>query len=120
MSPKELVKSWFEKWEEGDFLNLPVTEDFKHTSPYGTIDGKEEYLNLVKANKEKFLGHRFELDDEIYGEDSACVRYTTTQDNFTMEVSEWYYLSNGLIKEIIAYYNIEGEINNDRKLNEPN
>ena len=37
---KDLVKKWFEVWENGDFQNIPVTEDFKHTSPFGTIDGK--------------------------------------------------------------------------------
>jgi len=66
MDVKELVRAWYEKWEEGDFHNLPLAENFKHTSPFGTIDGKDEYLNLVGANRDKFLGHRFELHDEIY------------------------------------------------------
>ena len=115
MNLKELVKEWFEKWEEGDFHELPISENFKHTSPFGTIDGKEKYIKLVEANKDKFLGHRFEIHDEIYDGDKGCVRYTAVQGDFTLDVSEWYFAKNDLIEEIVAYYHI-GEIREDREL----
>ncbi|MGI9551309.1 MAG: nuclear transport factor 2 family protein [Aurantibacter sp.] len=109
MQPKELIKVWFDKWEGGNFQNLPISENFRHTSPYGTINGKKEYLELVKANKDKFLGHRFEIHDIISDEDKVCVRYTAVQKDFRLEVSEWHFVKNGLIEEIVAYYNIEEE-----------
>lgn len=112
---KNLVNQWFEKWRAGDFYNLPISENFKHTSPFGTIDGKEAYVKLVEADKDKFLGYRFEIRDEIYEENKACVRYTATQGDFKLDVSEWYYIKDNLIEEIIAYYHI-GEIRDDRKL----
>lgn len=115
MSLENLVNDWFEKWEKGDFLNLPVSEDFKHTSPFGTINGKQQYLNLVESNKDKFLGYKFEIHDAIYDNHKACVRYTAKQGDFTLEVSEWYYVNNNLIEEIIAYYHI-GEIREERKI----
>ncbi len=119
MEIKDLVKKWFTVWETGNFQEIPVTDDFKHTSPYGTIPSKKEYLKLVEANRDKFLGNRILVHDEIYGPDKACVRYTVSKDDFTMEVSEWLYRKNGLIQVIIAYYNIEGEISEERKLSEP-
>jgi len=118
MDLKELVKQWFDKWEEGDFYNLPVTESFKHTSPFTTINGKEEYIRLVEANKNKFLGYRFDIHDEIYDKERACVRYTAIKGDFKLNVSEWYFASNNLIEEIIAYYHI-GEVRDDRKLSKP-
>jgi hypothetical protein len=42
MNSKTLVEEWFSKWGTGDFTNLPITENFKHTSPFGTINGKKE------------------------------------------------------------------------------
>lgn len=116
MDSKALVHKWFDKWESGDFLNLPITDDFRHKSPYGTIDGKAAYLDIVSANREQFLGHRFELHDELYAEGRACVRYTGRKKDFALEVSEWYRFRDGLIAEIVAYYNIEGEISEERKL----
>jgi len=115
MDISELVKKWFELWEKGDFMALPLADNFKHTSPFGTIDGKKAYLDLVSANTDKFLGHRFKLHDTLHGDNKACVRYTTTQGDLSMEVSEWYYIKDNLISEIIAYYHI-GEIREERKL----
>ena len=94
---------------------MPISENFKHTSPFGTINGKKEYVNLVEANKDKFLGYRFEIQDEIYDKDKACVRYTAVQGDFELDVSEWYYEKNDLIESIVAYYHI-GEIREERKL----
>ena len=119
MQSEALVKQWFQYWEKGDFQDLPLTENFSHTSPYGTINGKMTYLDIVEMNRDKFLGHHFEIHDAIYMEDHACVRYSAIKDNFRLDVSEWYYIEDGLIREIVAYYNIEGEISEERKLEIP-
>ncbi len=115
MDVPKLIKKWFDKWQDGDFLELPISENFTHTSPFATIEGKEQYINLVKENKDKFLGYRFDILDEIYDQNKACVRYTAIQGDFTLEVSEWYYIKDNLIEKIIAYYHI-GEIREERKL----
>lgn len=115
MNSEQLIKEWFNAWEKGDFLHLPISDDFKHTSPFGTIHGKKEYLSLVKENKNKFLGYRFKIHDGIYDKNSACVRYTGIQGDFQLDVSEWYYIKNGVISEIVAYYHI-GDIRKDREL----
>lgn len=116
MDSEQLIKQWFYKWEQGDFLNLPIAEKFKHTSPFGTINGKHAYLDLVKQNRDKFLGYTFKIHDALYGINNACVRYTAKQgDNFELDVSEWYYIKDALIEEIVAYYHI-GEIREERIL----
>lgn len=120
MNAEILVRKWFVCWEKGDFEQLPITNNFIHTSPYGTIEGKSTYLEIVKANRDKFLGHRFTLHDAFYGADKACVRYSAIKEEFRLEVSEWHYIQNGMIHKIIAYYNIEGEISEERKLDIPN
>ncbi|MEZ2414453.1 nuclear transport factor 2 family protein [Muriicola sp. E247] len=116
MKTAEVVSDWFNKWEEGDFMNLPITDKFEHTSPFGTISGKDTYLALVKNNRDKFLNQSFKLHDSFYGDDKACVRYTASQGkDFKLEVSEWYYFKGDLIDKITAYYHI-GEIREERKL----
>lgn len=116
MNTKILVNKWFERWSDGDFHNLPISENFKHTSPFGTIHGKKAYLDLVEQNKEKFLGYTFSRHDGIFENNKACVRYTASQgDDFKLDVSEWYYFQNNLIDKIVAYYHI-GEVRDERKL----
>ena len=116
MKTKDLAAQWFDIWKKGNFEDLPLAEDFSHTSPYGTIDGRQAYMDLVNANREKFLGHEFIIHDTIYQEEKACVMYTARQEDFELEVTEWHYVKNNLIKKIVAYYNIPGEIRDDRKL----
>ena len=116
MSTKTLVNDWFTKWQAGQFRELPISDNFRHTSPFGTIEGKPAYLTLVEENQDKFLGYQFHIHDQIVSGDSACVRYTASQGDFVLDVSEWYYTSNGLIDQIIAYYHI-GDIRQDRQLN---
>ena len=100
-------------------MNLPVTDDFRHFSPYGTIEGKAFYLDIVQANKEKFLGHSFKIHDVIYRKQKACMRYTAVQGDFRLEIGEWHYFNGGdLIKKIVAYSNIPGETSEERKLSE--
>jgi hypothetical protein len=117
MELKTLIEKWFNQWETGDFLHLPISENFKHTSPFGTIDGKKEYIRLIKENKDKFLGYRFEIHDEIYDKKKACVRYTAIQGDFKLDVSEWYFVKKDLIEAIVSYYHI-GEIRDDRKFSD--
>ncbi|WP_186756600.1 nuclear transport factor 2 family protein [Echinicola salinicaeni] len=116
MEAQKVSKKWFQLWELGKFRNLPITEDFTHSSPYGIIEGKQAYLNLVEANKDKFLGHRFDIHDSLYCSDKSCIQYTAIQDDFKLEVTEWHYLKDRLIHKIKAYYNIPGDIREDRKL----
>ena len=115
MKTKNIIQQWFTFWETGNFLELPISDDFTHKSPFGIIDGKANYLKLVESNKEKFLGYQFKIIDALYEKDKACVRYKGKQQDFELDVSEWYYLENNLIKSIVAYYHI-GEIREDRQL----
>ncbi len=88
MDAKEVLDTWFALWESGEFLNLRLAENFTHVSPYGTIQGKNKYLQLVDANKDKFLNHQFEIHDILHEGNKACVRYTAIKDDFRLEVSE--------------------------------
>lgn len=118
MDAKRLIETWFDFWEKGNFLDLPLAPNFIHNSPYGTIKGKTAYLKLIQANQDKFLGHHFELHDILAEGNKGCVRYTAIQGDFRLEVSEWHYVKDGQIEQITAYYNIPGEIREDRKLND--
>ncbi|MEQ8518647.1 MAG: nuclear transport factor 2 family protein [Cytophagales bacterium] len=115
METKDLVEEWFSKWESGEIDELPINADFIHESPFGQIIGRDNYLDLVGKNLDKFLGYQFTLHDALYEKNRACVRYTALQGEMSLDVSEWYYIENQLIKKIIAYYHI-GEIREERKL----
>ena len=119
MKISDLIQKWFDIWEKGNFHDLPISENFRHISPYGTMSGRDFYIKLIEGNKDKFLGHKFIVHDILYGVDKACVRYSAIKDDFRLEVSEWHYMGEEGIEEIVAYYNIEGEVSEERSLNMP-
>lgn len=112
---KTLIKTWFQLWQTGSFKDLPISDNFRHQSPFGTITGKQAYLALVESNKDKFLGYQFIIHDMVTAGDKVCVRYTAIQNEFRLDVSEWHYINGDLIEKVIAYYHI-GDIHPDRKL----
>ena len=104
MEISELIDDWFLKWSNGDYQNLPLSEDFEHTSPYGTITGRSNYLALVEESEDLFTGNTFTIHDKIVNNEIGCVRYTMNSPTTKMAVSEWFYAKEGLIHKIIAYY----------------
>lgn len=88
---------------------------FEYYSPFGIISGKENYIQLVKENEEKFLNYNFHIQDQLFSTQVVCVRYTCTQKDFSLDVSEWYNFEDNLIHKVYAYYHI-GAVRSDRQL----
>jgi hypothetical protein len=109
---EDLVTTWFEKWSTGDYRSLPLAREFTHTSPYGTIEGREAYLSIVADNEEQFLGFEFQILDQLYDANKACVRYTARSGDHALEASEWFFGDGEKISSIISYYNI-GDVSYD-------
>ena len=37
------VAQWFACWNTGAIDDLPITDDFRHTSPFGTIESRASH-----------------------------------------------------------------------------
>ena len=70
----------------------------------------------MNANRESFLNNKFIINDELYEERRACVWYTIQKDDFSMEVSEWFYQGKEKIAKVISYYNV-GNVSYKNDLN---
>ena len=103
-----VVAKWIACWQSGDIDNLPITDDFKHSSPFGTIDGKKRYLEIVNKNKKDFLGNTLTIVNQIKQGNNVCVQFEQKNANTGLEmlVCEWYQLDGDNIKEIQSFYNI--------------
>lgn len=103
------VAQWFACWNSGNVDELPITDDFRHTSPFGTIETKARYLDIVNKNRKSFLGNKLTVLTQIVDGNVACVQFLQTRDDdpaFEMKVSEWYFLEGDRIREIESFYNI--------------
>lgn len=103
-----VVQKWLQCWEQGDIDNLPITDDFSHSSPFGLIKPKSRYLEIVNKNKADFLGNSLKVIDHIEEGDKACIQFEQKNKNTGLEmtVCEWYELEGDKIKAIQSFYNI--------------
>lgn len=103
-----VLAKWFSCWESGNTEELPISEDFSHTSPFGTINPKSKYLDIVNKNKKDFLGNTLTVTKQIREGDNVCVQFEQKNSNTGLEmtVCEWYVIEGDLIKEIRSFYNV--------------
>ena len=103
------VAQWFACWNSGVIDNLPLTDDFRHKSPFGTIESKTRYLEIVNKNRDSFLGNRLTVLKQIVDGNNVCLQFRQTRDDdpeFEMIVCEWYVIDGDMIREIESFYNI--------------
>jgi len=103
-----VVAQWFECWRTGNMDELPIADDFSHTSPFGTIESKQAYLAIVEKNQKEFLGNSLTVTKQIKQDNHVCVQFEQSNANTGLEmtVCEWYELDGNLIQSIRSFYNI--------------
>lgn len=81
---------------------LRLAEDFLHASPFGEINGREAYLDLVRENPEAFFSPTIEILDVIGGGDRFAVRYLVDGN----PACDCIYVRDGQISTIHSYYHV--------------
>ena len=102
-SPGQLARSWLRAWDTHDLSLLRLAPDFVHTSPFGRIEGAEEYLRIVEPMSRKSV-ERITVKDVIEGEDRAAITYELETPAGMVEACDWVFVENGLIREVHSYY----------------
>ena len=103
-----VVAKWISCWQTGTVEELPISEDFSHTSPFGTIAPKDKYMDIVYKNKDDFIGNKLKVTRQIQEGNNVCVQFeqSNKKTGLEMSVCEWYVIEGDLIKEIRSFYNI--------------
>lgn len=103
-----VVQQWIDCWQTGAVDELPIAVDFCHTSPFGTIESKDRYIEIVNKNKADFLDNSLTVIKQIRDGDTVCVQFEqkNASTGLEMTVCEWYEIEGGLIKEIRSFYNV--------------
>jgi hypothetical protein len=103
-SPGEVARTWLRAWDTGDLTLLRLTPDFVHTSPFGRIQGAEEYLRIVEPmSKRSVVG--ITVRDVLEGEGRAAIAYELETTAGKVDACDWIFVDDaGRIREIMAYY----------------
>lgn len=100
---KTLARHWIEVWAKGDPKTLPLADDFCHTSPFGKLEGRAKYLEVVMPLAAKNVAS-LEIDEIIGEGDRACVAFTMKTPQGSVACCDWITASGGEIKSVQSYY----------------
>ncbi|MDH3207509.1 MAG: nuclear transport factor 2 family protein [Gemmatimonadota bacterium] len=102
-SPGSLARTWLRAWDTGDLSLLRLTPDFVHTSPFGRIEGAEEYLRIVEPMSRKSV-LSITVRDVIEDEGRAAITYELETPAGRVEACDWIFVEQGRIREVNSYY----------------
>lgn len=100
---ERLARVWIETWDRGDPMKLPLADDFVHTSPFGRIEGRENYLDVVRPMAEANVAS-LDIQDVIAAGDRACIAFTMTTPNGPVACCDWVTVADGKIASVTSYY----------------
>ncbi len=101
----ELARLWIESWNrmDLDWLRRNLAPDFVHVSPFGRLEGRDPYLEVVEPLARKSVSELVILEIVAAG-DVAAVRYENRTARGAVEIVDWVRAEGGAIREIRAFY----------------
>lgn len=97
---RKIADGWLEAFKSKDISKLQLADDFVHSSPFGEIEGKEVYLDLVRQNSEAFFSKTIETIDVLDCGDKFAIRYKVGETS----ACDCIYVHGGKISKIYSYY----------------
>lgn len=98
----ELVRAYLEAIVRKDFESLPLAEYVRHSSPFGTIENKKDFVEACKLIVAQTKA--IEIKREITDGDTVCMHYEAVASGKRMPMTEWFTIKNGLITDIKVYF----------------
>ena len=97
-----VVDAWFGAFRQKDIeaLESLLSEDFAHFSPFGVIEPRHAYIDLVKTNPDAFFNPVIEVQDIFESGEKVAVRYLINGN----PACDCIYTSGGQVTKIFSYY----------------
>jgi len=99
---ENLAQAWFDAFGRKDLSELALAEDLVHSSPYGDIESRQAYLDLVDQNPAAFFSPEITILDVIAGADAYAVRYLVNGN----PACDCIYVRDDQIAKIHSHYHV--------------
>lgn len=100
---ESLARIWIERWNEGEPVLIPLAENFRHTSPFGSVSGRRTYLDWVKPLAAKNVT-QLKILRVIPDSNEAAIHFEMQTPKGPVQVCDWVVARNGEITEIHSFY----------------
>lgn len=98
-----LARAWIDGWNAGRPDEIPLASNFCHTSPFGTVAGRDKYLEWVKPLAAKNVTSLM-IARTLADGDECAVWFEMGTPNGAVQVCDWVETRNGEIVAITSFY----------------
>jgi hypothetical protein len=98
-----LARAWIEGWNTGKPDDIPLAENFTHSSPFGEVKGREKYLEWVKPLATKNVA-ALKIIKILGDETEAAVWFEMNTPGGLIRVVDWIKTFNNEIISIASFY----------------
>jgi len=99
----QLARAWIEGWNAGKPEQIPLAPDFVHTSPFGTVAGREKYLEWVRPLAAKNVTS-LKVERTLTEGDQCAIWFVMGTPNGDVAVCDWVQTRAGQISAITSFY----------------
>ena len=100
---ERMARAWIQGWIAGRPDEIPLADDFVHTSPFGTIEGREIYLEKIKPASEANVAGLTIL--QTMGSDrEAVIRFDMETPHGTIPCVDWVTVDGDTITAVHSFY----------------
>ena len=101
----QLARGWIEAWIRMDmgWLRERLAADFVHTSPFGRLEGRDEYLAVIEPMARKSV-RELVIRDVVAEGDRAAIWFGNRTPAGMVESCDWVRVDGDRIVEIRSFY----------------
>ena len=99
---ESLARLWIECWNQSRPDDIPLAENFVHTSPFGRVEGREVYLEWVKPLAAQNVA-QLDIQRSMGTDDEAVVHFEMTTPTGVISVCDWVSVKDN---EIVAVHSL--------------
>ena len=100
---ERLARAWIQGWIDGDPDGIPLADDFVHTSPFGTIEGRDVYLEKIKPASAANVA-RLTILKTMGSGNEAVVRFDMETRDGPIPCVDWVTVNGDVITRIHSFY----------------
>ena len=100
---EKLARIWIEGWVAGKPDDIPLAKNFTHSSPLGTISGREKYLEWVKPLAAKNV-ESLKILKTASKDDEAAIWFEMKTPDSVVQCCDWVQTKDGEIVAINSFY----------------
>lgn len=100
---ESLARAWIDGWNAGKPDDIPLAANFVHTSPFGTVSGREKYLDWVRPLAAKNVTSLKVVRTLAEG-DECAIWFEMGTPGGMVRVCDWVQTRDGEIATVTSFY----------------